>query len=145
VRLAKLLHDQRLAQRLRVADVRGEPVVGVVQLLLPQVAAVRVVKAVVDGAAGPVGIPARAALGRSGAVAARSHARHMSATCPALARAQGHLPPWAPAGCCHVGPSRLQNACTSDSPPSHSHVGTGKQGPQPLIAQSMANPNLHQS
>ena len=56
-RLAELLHDQRLADGIGVADVRAEPAARVVQLLLPQVAPVRVVKAVVDGRARKVGVP----------------------------------------------------------------------------------------
>lgn len=43
--------------RLGVTDVRGQPVLGVVQLLDPQVAPVRVVEAVVDGAARVVRVP----------------------------------------------------------------------------------------
>ena len=60
--LAKLLHNEGLPNSVGVADVGGEPAVGVVQLLLPQVVAVRVVKGLVDLAPGKVCVPAQEAL-----------------------------------------------------------------------------------
>ena len=59
--LAKLLHNERLPDSVGVADVGGQPAVGVVQLLLPQVVAVRVVEGLVDLAPSKVCIPARKA------------------------------------------------------------------------------------
>ena len=59
--LAKLLHNERLPDSVGVADVRGQPAVGVVQLLLPQVVAMRVVEGLVDLAPRKICIPARQA------------------------------------------------------------------------------------
>lgn len=56
--LAKLLHDERLADGIGVADMGRQPGVGVVQLLLPQILAVCVVKAVVHCAASEIRISA---------------------------------------------------------------------------------------
>lgn len=56
--LAELLNGEGLADGVGVTDVRGQPGVGVVQLLLPEVLAVRVVKAVVDDPTPKVSIPA---------------------------------------------------------------------------------------
>jgi hypothetical protein len=60
--LAKFLHDERLADSIGIADVRRQPGVGIIQLLFPQVLAVRVVEGFVNLVACVVGIPAHSAM-----------------------------------------------------------------------------------
>ena len=54
----KLLNDEGFAKGIGVADVCRQPRIGVVQLLLPQVIAMRVVKGLIDLATGVVSVPA---------------------------------------------------------------------------------------
>ena len=57
--LPKLLNNKGFAEGVGVTDMRRQPGVGVVQLLLPQIIAVRVVEGLIDLATGIVSVPAR--------------------------------------------------------------------------------------